>query len=183
MWRKIILPYVVSGLAVVSAGDYDMEANPSKVFIGVQVGAAWVQGSHKNDLNYKTSGLSYGVRLGAQNSEWRTMLTFDRFKNDEASYERGEVHADYLLHVMNGISGIGITPFIGVNGGYANYEAKAAPGKPSINESGITYGGEAGVIFDVTENIDVDLMYQYSMSRADAFDHVGNLKVGVNYKY
>ena len=37
MWRKIILPYVVLGLAVVSAGDYDMEANPSKVFIGVQL--------------------------------------------------------------------------------------------------------------------------------------------------
>jgi len=178
MWRKIILPYVVLGLAAVSAGDFDMEANPSQVFVGIQLGEAWVQGSHENDLNYKTSGLSYGLRLGAQNSEWRSMVTFDRFKNDEASYERGEIHADYLFHLMDGGAGMGIKPFIGVNGGYANYEAKGG-----VNENGITYGGEAGVIFDVTENIDVDLMYQYTMSRADAFDHVGNLKVGVNYKY
>jgi len=47
----------------------------------------------------------------------------------------------------------------------------------------MTYGGEAGVIFDVTENIDVDVAYQYTLSTAKAFDHVGNVKMGINYKY
>jgi hypothetical protein len=178
MLKKILIPFVVLSLSAVNAGDYEMEANPSKVFIGVQVGNAWVQGTHESDQNYKTNGLSYGLRLGAQNSEWRTMLTFDRFKNDEASYERGEIHADYLLHVMSGAESMGIIPFIGVNGGYANYEAKGG-----INENGFTYGAEAGVIVDLTENIDVDVMYQYTIGYADAFDHVGNLKVGINYKY
>ena len=65
-----------------------------------------------------------------------------------------------------------------MNGGYGNYEAKGG-----INENGFTYGGEAGVIFDATENIDIDVMAQYSLSSAAAFDHVANVKMGINYKY
>jgi opacity protein-like surface antigen len=178
MWKKLLVPVLVFGAVSAMAGSSDFSASPSKVFVGVQLGKAWVQGTHESDLNYKTDGLSYGIRLGAQNQEWRTMVTFDRFKNDEASYERGEIHADYLFHFDMDSMGVGIVPFIGLNGGYANYEAKGG-----INESGWTYGGEAGVIFDVSENIDVDVMYQYTIGAADAFDHVGNLKVGINYKY
>ena len=178
MWKMIMIPFWVLTSIFAVAGSYDTEANPSKVFVGVQLGAAWVQGSHMSDLNYQTDGLSYGLRLGAQNQEWRTMVTFDRFDNDEASYERGEIHADYLFRMATDTMGVGIVPFIGLNGGYANYEAKGG-----INESGFTYGGEAGVIFDVSESIDVDVMYQYTIGHADAFDHVGNLKVGVNSKY
>lgn len=179
MLKKLFIPLAVAGMSLgLNAGSYEVEANPSKVFVGVQMGYAWVQGTHKSDLNYKTDGFSYGLRLGAQNQEWRTMVTFDRFKNDEASYERGEVHADYLFRTALEGMGFGIIPYIGINGGYANYEAQGG-----INESDFTYGGEAGVVFDVTENIDIDVMYQYTISHADAFDHVGNLKVGINYKY
>jgi len=179
MWKKLVIPFWIFSSVLSVAGSYDVEANPSKVFIGVQLGAAWVQGSHNADLNYQTDGFSYGLRLGAQNRDWRSMVTFDRFKNDEASYERGEIHADYLFRIVTDTVGVGhIIPFIGLNGGYANYEAEGG-----INESGFTYGGEAGVIFDVSESIDVDVMYQYTVGGADALDHIGNLKVGLNYKY
>jgi opacity protein-like surface antigen len=39
------------------------------------------------------------------------------------------------------------------------------------------------VIFDMSDSIDVDVMYQYSLNSADALDHTGTLKVGLNYKY
>jgi len=185
MWKKFLLAVLTVGATGVFAGDFDTEANPSKVFIGVQGGYSWVQGTHKKsatdpspDYNYKTSGLSYGLRLGAQNSEWRTMVTFDRFKNDEVGYLLGQIHADYLLHFLDGYTEMGIKPFLGVNGGYGNYEAKGG-----VSENGFTYGGEAGVIFDATENIDVDVAFQYTLSSAKAFDHVGSVKLGINYKY
>jgi opacity protein-like surface antigen len=178
MFKMAFIPLMVAGLVLgASAGDYEVEANPSKVFLGIQLSGAWVQGTHKTDLNYATSGLGYGFRLGAQNSEWRTFLSVDKFNNDKVSYERGELHVNYLFTFPQ-LTDFGLRPFIGMNGGYANYEAEGA-----INENGFTYGGEAGVIYDVNDQFDIDITYQYSMSRAAAFDHVGNLGIGINYKY
>lgn len=185
MWKKFLLLSVLTlGATGLFAGDVNMEANPSKVFVGVYGGYSWVGGSHKSsasasvDNNFSTAGLSYGLRLGAQNSEWRSMVTFDRFINEEAAYFLGQIHADYLLHFMDGYTEIGIKPFLGLNGGYGNYEAKG-----NISESGFTYGGETGIIFDVSENVDVDVMYQYTLSSAEAFNYVSNVKLGINYKY
>jgi opacity protein-like surface antigen len=178
MLKKAFIPLMVAGLIFgAHAGDYDMEANPSKVFLGIQLSGAWVQGTHKTDLNYATSGLGYGVRLGAQNAEWRSFLSADKFNNDKVSYERGELHVDYLFTFPQ-LTEFGLHPFIGMNGGYANYEAEGG-----INENGFTYGGELGVVFDLNDQIDIDVSYQYSLSHSDAFDHVGNLGIGINYKY
>lgn len=55
--------------------------------------------------------------------------------------------------------------------------------------SGFVYGGQIGVLFSVAENIDVDLMYRYSLSNAtqedrDAeLDHIGSIVFGINYVY
>ncbi len=181
MWKKFLIPFVTLSLTAVVAGDYKVPANPSKVFVGAEVGYAVVQGTQGADPDAKNGGLAYGFRLGAQNIEWRTMLTLDHFNaaDDNASYTRGELHADYLFRMESGASmGVGIIPFIGLNVGYASYKAKG-----DINASGVTYGGEAGVIFDVSESIDVDLMYQYSMSSADELDYISGIKIGLNYKY
>ena len=179
MFKKALIPLMVAGMALgAQAGDYAVEANPSQVFVGFDAGYSQVQGSHLTDANYKTGGVAYGLRLGAQNTEWRTMVTVDRFMNKEAGYLLGQIHTDYLFHILDGYTAMGIKPFLGLNGGYGNYEAKGG-----IDENGLTYGGEAGVIFDATENIDIDLMAQYSLSSAAAFDHAANVKMGINYKY
>jgi len=180
MFKLAIAPLMVAGLvAGAFAGDFAEEADPSKVFVGVELSGALVQGSHKTNLNYSSKGFGYGIRLGAQNSEWRTMLTFDRMNNKKVSYERGEVHAQYLFSTAQMVH-----PFIGINGGYANYEAEGpdATGK-AINESDFVYGAEAGLVFDLSDNIDIDLTYKYSIGQAKAFDHANNLAVGINYKY
>ena len=178
MWKKVMIPFWILASVWAIAGSYDTEANPSKVFVGVQFGKAWVQGSHESGDDYQTDGLSYGLRLGAQNQEWRSMVTFDHFDNDEVIYDRGEIHADYLFRMATDTVGVGIVPFIGINGGYAKYKARG-----DIEDGGFTYGGEAGVIFDVSESIDIDVMYQYTVGQADVLDSIGNLKIGVNYKY
>ena len=97
--------------------------------------------------------------------------------NNKVSYERGELLVNYMF-LMPQIQDMGLRPYIGLNGGYANYEAEGG-----INESGFTYGGQVGVVYDINDQFDIDLSYQYSISTADAFDHVGNLVIGINYKY
>jgi opacity protein-like surface antigen len=184
MFKKAMIPLLVAGFMIgAQAGDYDVEASPSKVFLGVQLGGAWVQGDHLTDHNYATSGYAYGVRVGAQNNEWRTLVSLDKFDNNESSYERAEVHAQYLF-TMPQLADMGLRPFIGLNGGYANYEAKGPDANGSkINESGFTYGAEAGLVYDVSDSIDVDLTYQYTIGHSDRFDHAGTLTLGINYKY
>ncbi len=178
MLRKIFIPLMLAGAVLgVQAGNYDVEAAPSKVFLGIQLSRAWVQGTHETDLNYATSGLGYGVQVGADNGEWRTAISVDKMNNDKVSYERGELHIDYMF-MMPQMTDFGLRPYIGLNGGYANYEAEGG-----VNENGFTYGGEAGIVYDVSDQIDVDLSYRYVMSSADAFDHAGNLGIGINYKY
>ena len=178
MRKKAWIPLMVAGMVLgASAGDYDMEANPSKVFMGIQLSEAWVQGTHNTDLNYATSGLGYGFRLGADNGEWRTSISVDKMNNDKVSYERADLLVDYMF-LMPQMQEMGLRPYIGFNVGYANYEAEGG-----INENGITYGGQAGIVYDLGDQIDIDVNYKYSMSRAAAFDHVGNLGIGINYKY
>ena len=70
MLKQALIPLMVAGMALgAHAGDYDMEANPSKVFLGLELSGAFIQGSHMADLNYATKGLGYGFRVGADNGE------------------------------------------------------------------------------------------------------------------
>ena len=73
---------------------------------------------------------------------------------------------------------------LGLNVGYINYEST-----DNIDMSGFIYGGQAGVVFSVTDNIDLDLLYRYSLSNATqddrdaSLDHVGSIVFGINYVY
>ncbi len=178
MLKKSLIPMMAIGMVLgAHAGNYDVEANPSKVFIGVQLSAAMVQGTHGTDLNYASTGLGYGFRVGADNDEWRTMVAIDKMNNGKVSYERGEILVNYMF-LMPQMEEMGLRPFIGLNAGYANYEAEGG-----TNESGFTYGAQAGVVYDINDQWDIDLSYEYTISRAEAFDHVGNIGIGINYKY
>jgi len=68
-----------------------------------------------------------------------------------------------------------LKPYIGVNLGYMNYEST------DIDESGLVYGGQAGVQFRANDNIEMDLSYRYSASQIDEVDHTGSFTFGLNY--
>ncbi len=178
MRQKRWLPLMVMGLMMSAhAGDYAEEANPSNVFMGVHVSEAFVQGSHQTDLNYAARGIGYGVFVGADNGQWRTSLAANKMNNGEVSYEQGELLVNYMI-LMPAMQEAGLRPYIGLNGGYANYEAKGG-----YNENGFTYGGQTGLVYDLSDNIDIDLNYKYSIGAAASFDHVGNVGIGISYKY
>jgi opacity protein-like surface antigen len=69
-------------------------------------------------------------------------------------------------------------PYLGFNVGYGNYEASNLP-----NANGMLYGGQGGLLFDVTEHIDMDVSYRHSFSNSDALNHIGAVMLGVNYLY
>ncbi|HEO98722.1 MAG TPA: hypothetical protein ENO02_05440 [Epsilonproteobacteria bacterium] len=154
------------------------ELSEVKKFIGFEVGAAKIQADTFLVNDHEGDDAEFGLRLGAQNDEWRTMLVFDYFdsSDDDQNYEKGLVQFDYYLF-NNESESFSFRPFIGINAGYMNYESEG------IDEDGFLYGGQAGFIFGVTEHFDIDVMYRYSFTDAAHTDHVESVVVGLNYFY
>jgi len=150
----------------------------SQKFIGVEVTITEVQGDAVRRVDPESSqGTGFGLRLGAQNEEWRTMFTFNYFDNEGRNVEKLFLSVDYFFLKSELTENYAIQPYLGVNVGYMNYEAVG------VDESGLLYGGQAGGIFNLTESLDFDLGYRYSLSSSDALDHTGDVVFGLNYLY
>ncbi len=191
MVKKIAMTLLCTVLGTsIYARDDISEAKP---FIGLEIGYATVQGDVGRLIgtmyDYEGSDIEYGIRIGAKKDEWRTTLSFNYFdsvssESDEdyaQNYEKYLLSFDYFF--LNGNKS-NFQPYLGANLGYINYESDN-----DIDVSGFLYGAQAGVLFSVADNIDIDIMYRYSLSSAtqedhDAtFDHIGSIVFGINYVY
>jgi len=175
MMKKTVVA-LIAGMALGSS-VYAESAPGDNKFLGLEVGAATVQGDTFTELGHDGDAVEYGVRLGAQTEEWRTMFTFDYFdsSDDDQNVEKGLLTVDYFIY--NSGTEMSVRPFIGLNIGYANYESTA------IDDSGFLYGGQAGVVIGITPQIDLDISYRYSLSEMDVMDHTGSIVFGFNYLF
>ena len=162
---------------VLGSSVYAGSAPGDRKFIGLEVGAGSVQGDTFNELNHEGNTVEYGIRLGAQTEEWRTMFVFDYFDStdDDQNVEKGLVSVDYFFY--NSGNDVSVRPFIGANVGYANYESTF------LDDSGFIYGGQAGVVIGITPQIDLDISYRYSLSEIGIMDHASSFTFGVNYLF
>jgi len=154
------------------AGDYD--AN-TKSFLGLEVGAATVNGDRSDGFKHNGNAVEYGVRLGAQNDEWRATFALDYYNSssDDQKMQKGYGMVDYFFTGSHA----SIRPFIGANIGYAHYESTL------VDANGLLYGGQAGIVVGVGTNIDLDLSYRYSLMQVNAVNDTGNIVFGFNYIY
>jgi hypothetical protein len=162
---------------VLGSTAYAESAPGDRKFIGLEVGAGSVQGDTLSEPNHEGDTVEYGIRLGAQTEEWRTMFVFDYFdsSDDDQNVEKGLVTVDYFFYNSGGE--VSVRPFIGVNLGYANYESTF------FDDSGFLYGGQAGVVVGITPQIDLDLSYRYSLSEMNIMDHSNSFTFGFNYLF
>ena len=182
MYKKIAITVLALGTsALLNAGDAARSiSDASEPFLGVEIGGTMVQGDTNGplgELNHDSSSASIGVRLGAQNAQWRSMLMIDYFDSGEQNYERAMVLVDYFI-MPSSFSTTAFRPYIGINGGYLNYEAD-----DTVDASGMTYGAQAGFTAAISANVDFDLSYRYSVASPDEIDHIGNIAFGINYIY
>jgi hypothetical protein len=150
-------------------------------FVGLEVGASTIKadtGGLFGEDNVEGSDVEYGVRIGAQNKDWRTILSLSQYDNKESdqNFEKGEIGFDYYL-LTSQFQTTSFRPYLGVHGGYMNYEST------QIDEDGFFYGGQAGFTLGVGDKIDVDLAYKYSLTDIEEVDNIGSLNIGINYLY
>jgi len=159
------------------------EIKDSETFIGLEVGYSSVQGDRLlggiTIPNYSGSNINYGFHLGAQNGDWRTTLLYNYYNNDvsDQNLETGLLTIDYFF-TKSKSSSFGFRPYLGTNIGYGNYESSNLQ-----NGNGMVYGGEAGLVIDITDKIDLDISYRHSFSDISIFNHTGGVVFGVNYIY
>jgi len=168
MMKKIILSLAcVAGLSSAATAE-------STGFIGLEVGYTSIQGDTLLINSYDSSDVSYGVRLGAMNEEWRTMFLGTYVDSGDQSIQSGLISFDYLLtSPKDG----GFIPYIGAHGGYASYESDFIQG------DGYVYGGQIGVIVDLMPELALDVNYRYTLADSDQLNHSGSLVVALDYKF
>jgi len=166
---------------------YAREVAESEKFIGLEIGAATIQadtGGILGEADHDGTDVEFGLRLGAQIDQWRTMLVFDYFdsSDDDQNYEKGLVTFDYFFLDPQKRESNAFRPYLGINLGYMNYEST------NVDINSFVYGGQIGFTYRVTEHIDFDIMYRYSLtsdSGSDPYstDHIGSALLGINYVY
>ncbi len=148
----------------------------SNTFIGVELGYVEVQGDTFTNLSYTGDyDIEFGLRIGAEKDEWRTTLLFDYYDSadNDQNVEKALMTLDYYLLNNESI----FKPYIGVNIGYGNYESTL------VEDSGLLYGGQAGIVINAAEMINLDVSYRHSLSGTDVFDHIGGVTFALDYLF
>ena len=178
----------MSLLAMIVAGSLNAaDMTISERILGIEGGMSTIQADTSGifgEMNHEGEDTEYGVRIGAQSENWRTMLILNYFdsEDDAQNYEKGLIELDYYPYAMGGDT-VSIKPFLGINLGYMNYESDADGVSDDIDESGFLYGGQVGVTIEMMENLDLDVMHRYSLSDIEKVDHIEGLVIGINYLY
>lgn len=156
------------------AGSYDLS---NTGFLGLEVGSGTVNGEISNGSKHQGTNVEYGLRFGAQSDEWRSTFAFNYFNSDtdDQKVEKASFMVDYFFLGNN--FDIPVKPFIGANLGVMKYESTR------VDATDFFYGGQAGIIFTINENIDLDLSYRYSIVAAQEVNDFGNIVFGFNYLY
>jgi len=166
---------IATGLAVLGIAGilHAEEVSIGEKIIGLEVGAAKIEADTlMGGTNYEGDDIEYGLRLGAQNEQWRTLIVLDYYDatDDDQEYIKGMATFDYLL-----IQDSPLKPYLGVNVGYIDYSSEAR------DDTGFLYGGQVGVLYRVADNVQVDVTYRYSFVESDNINHVEGIVVGLNY--
>ncbi|NPB03509.1 MAG: hypothetical protein GXO39_03720 [Thermotogae bacterium] len=131
-------------------------------------------GSYLDD-SFDGSGAAFGVHLGGQEGQWRAILGYEYFDNDDnQNYDLFSAEVDYFFIENPGA----FQPYIGIVGGYLNYETSNAE-----DSGGFAYGGTAGVTIPLNQNFDIDFGLRYMFATQDEVDHIGSVNFSVNYFY
>ncbi|RUM70752.1 MAG: hypothetical protein DSZ09_03980 [Sulfurovum sp.] len=147
-------------------------------FIGVEVNIAEVQGDASGIVKDDVSkGASFGLRLGSQNDQWRNMFVWDSFDSEYRSVMKFFLSLDYLFPTAGMVGEYNFQPYLGLNVGYMNYESI------DVKADGLLYGGQAGILFEMTEYVNFDIGYRYSLSTEETLDHASEVLFGIQYEY
>ena len=147
MFKKIILPALL--VAGMSASAAENTASETKGLVGIELG--YINTNYTapepnpgDDDTDNVGAMSIGLKLGAEGEFYRVFVVGNYWNTSE--YDHAGTLGGALQYLMHPSDTIAI--FIGLNGGWINtIDTNWDP----------YYGADAGLIFDVSEKIDIEL--------------------------
>ncbi|MBL0720998.1 MAG: hypothetical protein JJV88_00260 [Sulfurovum sp.] len=136
----------------------------------------------ENDL--LDNNILMGFRLGMQNNIWRTMITYeDNF--DEYQSLMLQVDRTIVAGLFSGKGRI----YFGLSAGimdtgndWLNATNINESDTAGINKAGYGMGGNIGLMYYLSEQVDISLEYRYiSVQEVDLFDRIKGFSIAVHY--
>ncbi len=174
MFNKIILVSLAT-LTLSHASD----AFSSERILGIEVGYSSVKSPDEIGLIESKSNVELGVRIGAQNEEWRTTIKANLLKTQGRDYQKVMLDFDrFVWASLYKTDSIIFKPYLGAHVGWLRYTDEHIP-----SDNGLAYGGQMGLAFNVLNEVDFDIAYRYTAVNIDEVDDIDSFVFGVNYLY
>lgn len=117
---------------------------------------------------------SFGLHLGKQTQEWRTVFSFC----GNSDFQTVALEVDKIL-IDQLFGRAEFRPYLGATVGYLHYEDISLEG-----DNGYYYGGNFGFLLYATDQIDVDLSYHYyQVSQLDPLEVMRGVSLSIHYFY
>jgi len=152
----------------------------SERLLGIAVGYSTVNSNNVIDVKERDNSIEYGFKIGAQNREWRTTVDLNFFKDKKKKYQQARLSFDYFVwNSLYETDKIIFKPYLGTHIGWMNYTNEVG----AVESSGLLYGGQVGLAWNVLNEVDFDLSYKYSETSIKSVDNLNGFVLGLNYIY
>ncbi len=173
MLNKILL----SSLLILTLSEAK-ESFSSERLLGIEVGYTGADTKDAIGLKESSRSIDFGFKIGAQNKDWRTIVTGDMSNSDGHKIQKVLISFDkFVWQSLYKKDDIVFKPYLSGHMGYLKHTTN------NISEKGMFYGVGAGVAWNVLDEVDFDLGYRYSFTDLANLDSLSTMTFGVNYIY
>ena len=175
MFNKIFL-IIMSTLTLA----YAVDDFSSERLLGIEVAYTTVGSTNEIGFSKTNKDAEFGLRLGAQNEEWRTTVRLNFMKAQGRSYQKAMLDFDrFVWASLYETDSIVFKPYLGAHVGWMRYTDDAL----FLSDNGLAYGGQLGLALNVLDEVDFDLGYRYTIANINGVDSVDSFVFAVNYLY
>ena len=174
MFDKILLVILILGSSLAAKESFSSER-----LIGIEVGYGTLDTTNNLGKINSKKDVEYGFRIGAQNNEWRTTLSANFNMVDKEKFQRVMLSFDHFVWTsLYKTDNIIFKPYLGGHVGWMRFTDDIEE-----RDTGMVYGGQAGVAWNVLKEVDFDVSYRYSITDLSKIDKLSSFVFGVNYIY
>jgi opacity protein-like surface antigen len=155
----------------------------SERLLGIEVGYAGLDTEDNSGASSSVSNVEFGFRIGAQNQDWRTTVIANMSNSKGHKIQKAMISFDkFVWQSLYKKDDIVFKPYLSGHIGYIKHTADGVT-NAGIDEKGMLYGGGAGLVWNVLDEVDFDLGYRYSFTQLDTLDSLDAVTLGINYIY
>jgi len=153
----------------------------SERLLGIEVASTTIGSTNEIGFRKTNEDAEFGLRLGAQNEEWRTTLRLNFMKAQGRGYQKAMLDFDrFVWTSLYKTDSIVFKPYLGAHIGWMRYTDDH---DGFLSGSGLAYGGQLGLALNVLNEVDFDFGYRHTIANIEGVDTSDSFVFSANYLY